>query len=402
MKALQTKTISIVLALSASLSGAATWGYVSYARTHESTDDAYVDGHIINVSPRISGTIAQVLVNDNQYVKKGDLLARLDASDYRVKVEEARAALDYAEKQALAASAGVQALSLTAGAQNFNALSERDNAAASIAIASAKLEQLRSALEAKKSALLALQAQGEEATQDFKRYNELYSQGAVSQQQLDQASTKMAVLNAQSIGAQSEINQVMGSIKEAQAELTRARSGKFKSLGSQASARAAGEQTIVQEKQIDVSKASVEKAQADLKEAELELSYTEIRAPQDGQVGHKAMEVGQSVQAGQSLLAIIDKNVWLTANFKETQVGRMRNGEPVEITVDSYPGQKFHGTVDSVAPASGNKFAMLPADNATGNFTKVVQRIPVKIALTGSLKGELAPGMSCEVSVQVN
>lgn len=399
----QTITALIAVAALATIATSATW--INYSANHESTDDCYVDGHITNVSSRVAGMVQNVYVQDNQPVKAGDLLFSLDPTDYQVKVQQARAALDYAQKQALAARTTVSQVATTAAAQNTTAQSDTAAAQATIKSAQAQVQQAKDAAAQQQTQIDALQAQRANAALDLKRYSELWSQGAVSRQQLDQSKMQSDVLDAQMRGAKNELSQAQGRITQAEATLAQSYAQLKRSQGSVQTAKAAEQQATVQGVNAEVAGASVAQAEASLKQAELDLAYTQVRAPISGRVGRKSVEIGQRLDVGQATMSVIDDHLWLTANFKETQVGRMHQGQKVEIAIDSFPGEKFAGTVDSLSPASGNKFAMLPADNATGNFTKVVQRIPVKILLSplknSQVQAAIAPGMSCEATVDL-
>jgi membrane fusion protein (multidrug efflux system) len=265
------------------LLAAGVWIY-HYAVTYESTDDAFIDAHIIPIAPKVAGQVLKVYVDDNQGVKAGDPLVQIDPADYKAKVEEDRARVAAAEAEAL------------------------------------------------------------RTQDDVTRYEELIRRDEVSKQQLDHA---------------------------------------------RAAARSAA--------------ANADKERATLQQAELNLSYTDIRAPETGNVTHKTVEEGAYVQVGQSLLALVPENAWVTANFKETQLTHMRPGQPVKIKIDAYPDQTFRGHVDSIQAGTGERFSVMPPENATGNYVKVVQRIPVKILIDASVdpKFRLAPGMSVVPTVKV-
>ncbi|WP_338766231.1 HlyD family secretion protein [Massilia sp. METH4] len=308
------------------------------------TENAYVAGHVHPVSARIAGTVTRVLIDDNQYVKAGAVIAELDPSDQRVKVEQIRAQIASAETQVLQADAEVAQV----------------NAQASAAAAQVKQAE----------ALLV------RAKQDAERYGQLFTSQmkAVSKAEVDAA-------NAARASAVADVAARKDSATAAKAQIAAA-----------ASAR-------------DVLKAQIDVLKAQLKEAEQQLSYNTIVAPVSGRVGKRSIEVGQRVSPGQQLAALVQDDVWVTANFKETQLADMHVGQPVHISVDALPGKELTGKVDSFSPASGNQFALLPADNATGNFTKIVQRVPVKITLKPedqkALAGRLVPGMSVIAEVAI-
>ncbi|WBS01893.1 HlyD family secretion protein [Pseudoduganella sp. SL102] len=330
-----------LIAVAAIAGGARMW----YRSAHfVETENAYVAGHVHPVSSRIAGTVTKVLIDDNQYVKAGDVIAELDPFDQRVKVEQIRAQIASAETQVLQADAQV---------------------------AQVKAQASASAAQVKQSQALLVRA-----NQDAERYGQLYTSQmkAVSKAELDAA-------NAGRASAVADLAARKDSAAAAQAQIAAA-----------ASAR-------------DVLKAQIGVLQVQLKEAEQQLAYNRIVAPVSGRVGKRSVEVGQRVSPGQQLTALVQDDVWVTANFKETQLAQMHAGQPVHISVDALPGRELTGRVDSFSPASGNQFALLPADNATGNFTKIVQRVPVKITLDEkdrkALAGRLVPGMSVIAEVAI-
>jgi membrane fusion protein (multidrug efflux system) len=315
------------------------WSYWTVGRFQVSTDDAYVQADNVTIAPKVSGYLSTVLVGDNQMVKAGDLLARIDDRDYRIALDQANA----------------------------------DVAAAEAAIASkqAAIEVQGSTIDSAKATLEVDRANETFAEQENRRYTDLAKTGYGSVQNAQQAASRIAAAEA--------------SIMRDTAALASA------------------------EKQIDLEKAELAQAKAVLAhdqairaQAELNLGYTAITAPADGVVGNRTLRVGQYVQAGTQLMSVVPASeVYVIANYKETQLTDVKPGQLVDIEVDTFPGRVYHGHVDSLAPASGQTFALLPPDNATGNFTKVVQRIPVKILLdrTSEASGDLRPGMSVTPSI---
>ncbi len=317
-----------------------------FATTHESTDDAQVDGHITPISPRIGGFVVTIRVNDNQQVKAGDTLVVLDDRDLRAQVEQKRADL--------------AALIATVGSRGR------------VGQAVAQLDQARAAAAAATATVAQAQANAQKAGNDLERYRALSARNIVSQQQLDAAQAAATASSAQLTAA--ERNAV-----------------------------AAQEQVTAATAALAGSEARVAAARAVLDQAELQLSYTVVTAPVDGVVSKKSVEIGQLVQAGQPLLSVVPlTDVWVTANFKETQIEHIRPGADATIKADAYPDRAFHGNVESLSPATGARFSLLPPDNATGNFTKVVQRIPVRIHLDGQTDPAhlLRPGMSVDVTIR--
>lgn len=402
------KPIAWILAgLGVGAIAAGSFGYPwwRYASTHESTDNATVEGHIHQVSSRINGTVANVLVNDNQQVRKGQLLVKLDPRDYSVKAQQAEAAIQAASRQAQAAQANINFASKNAQANTTQAKGNVQSAIAAISTAQAAVQEAQAGIPAAQADLAQTEANLQKAQADYNRYNSLFEQGAIPRQQLDTAKAAYQVAVAQTKSAQQGIAQAQAKLAQAQEGVTRAQAQLAASKGGLQQAEASGVQTDVNRSQYAAARSQIAQAQANLKDAQLQLSYTNIAAPSDGRIGRKTVEVGQRVQPGQPLLAIVDNQYWVVANFKETQLEDMQPGEPVEVKLDAFPHHTFIGRVDSISPASGAQFALLPPDNATGNFTKIVQRVPVKVVLDSqSIKGfesRIVPGMSADVSVKV-
>jgi membrane fusion protein (multidrug efflux system) len=406
--------------------------YYLYAISHESTDDAFIDGHIISISPRVSGHVARVYVADNQQVAAGDLLVELDPRDFQARLDAARAALDAAEAARRSRDIDVNLTSITSAAgldeakqsvtaaaamvQNAQALaaaakSQQGEAQAQVAFAKAALAQAQ-------AETLAVEAKHQQASLDLKRYREMARSNTISPQQLDHAVTDERMAAADLNAARSKVATQQSLLQRAEAALKAAednvRQAQAQAAARQAqleqtnarltSARSAPAQVAQSSSRAEASKADAEKARAEVEQAALNLSYTKIQAPADGYVTKKNVEPGVFVQVGQSLMAIVPPNVWVTANFKETQLAHMRPGQPVTVSVDTYPDETFHGRVDSIQRGTGSRFSLLPPENATGNFVKVVQRIPVKIVFDRPeelAKYRLVPGMSVVPEVNV-
>lgn len=243
------------------------------------------------------------------------------------------------------------------------------------------------------------------AQADYNRYETLYKQGAIARQQLDTAQAAYTVAEAQKQSALQGVQQAQAKLAQAQEGITSAQAKLAASRGGLQQATASGQQTVVNQSQYEAAQGAIAEAEVSLKAAQLQLSYINITAPSNGRIGKKNVEVGNRVQVGAPLMAIVDTNYWVIANFKETQLNSIKSGQPVEIKFDAFRGRVFSGHVDSISPASGSQFTLLPPDNATGNFTKIVQRIPVKISLDAeSLKGyesQITPGLSAEVTVGI-
>jgi membrane fusion protein, multidrug efflux system len=325
----------------------AVWGVQRYlySRHHVSTDNAQVDGHITLIAPRIAAFVSRVLVDDNQHVSAGDTLVILDDRDIKVRLEQAEADLRAAE-----AAAGTRG---------------------SAGEAKAQFQATRSQAASMEAGVSAAEADYKKAAADLERYRSLAAKKIVPAQQLDAAQAAFEAAAA-----------------------------KLESARRQASA--AGSQVSASGAAVRSADARLAAAQAAVDNARLDLSYARITAPTAGVIARRNAETGALVQPGQSLMSIVpDRDVWVTANLKETQLSNVRVGDSVEFTVDAYPGRKFAGRVESLSPATGARFALLPPDNATGNFTKVVQRVPVKIAVEQSADSThfLRPGMSVDVDI---
>lgn len=389
------------------LIAAGSFGYRwwQYATTHETTDNATVAGHIHQISSRINGTVADVLVSDNQMVQKGQLLVKLDPRDYENKVQQAEAAIETARRQAKAAQVKINLASQNAQGNTTQAQGDVESAIAAIATAKAAVKEAQAGIPAAQAAVTQAQANLQKAQADYNRYNTLFQQGAIPRQQLDTARAAYQVAQAQTSSAQQGVAQAEAKLTQSQESVTRAQAQLAASKGGLQQASASGVQTQVNRSEYEADLGALKQAQASLKDAQLQLSYTNISAPNQGRIGRKVVEVGQRVQPGQPLMAIVNKDYWVVANFKETQLERMQPRQPVEIKLDAFPHHPFIGRVESISPASGSTFALLPPDNATGNFTKIVQRIPVKVVFDPqSIRGyesRIAPGMSAEVSVEL-
>lgn len=392
-----------ILAVSASIFG---YHWLQYVSTHETTDDAYVTGDIHPISSQVSGTIQSIPVNDNQEVRQGQLLIQLDPKDYQAAVQQAQASLQSAIRQAKAAQANISLAFQTATANTTEAQSSIGNAIATIDSANATVNQAKTAIADAQDQLAKAQAQAANANVNRDRYQQLYQTGAVTKQQRDDALTNDQVAQAQLRSAQQGVLDAKAKYQATLDNVNQARAQLADSQGKVQQAQASGQQTQVNRQQYHAAQAQIAAAAAALHQAQINFSYTQVTAPVTGRVGNKTAQVGQRVQPGQPLMAVVSDSKWIIANFNETQLGKIQPGEAVDIRVDAFPNQTFKGIVNSIAPASGSDFSVLPPDNATGNFTKVVQRIPVKITFDpASIRGyenRITQGMSAEITVAVN
>lgn len=341
----------------------------------ESTDDAQIDGHIDPVSARIPGTVVRVLADDNQLVKAGDLLVELDPKDYDVALQRARADLADAMANAAAAHVGVPLTSTTSSGQ--------------LAAATAGLEAAKKEVDAANARVQEAQANYNKAATDLKRYAELVKKDEISQQQYDVAVTAESSARATLEATRAAVASAQGRAAQAQAQAE--------------SAQTVPQQVKVVRERAGAASAEVDRARAALAMAELNLQYTKIVASVSGIVSKRNVEPGQVVQSGQPLFSIVDlDDIWVTANFKETQLKYMRSGQKVKFDVDAY-SREYDGVVESIGGATGARFSLLPPENATGNYVKVVQRIPIRIRINKGQDPEhmLRPGMSVVPTVFV-
>ncbi len=340
--------------------GALWWtaGFVHHALTFEETDDAYVNGHVHQVAPRVAGAVTEVLVDENRDVKAGQALARIDPLEYEIALHRTQAMLAQAKAEA-------------------------GRSRAAVTQANAQVAQMQAQVEQATAQVSRAGSQLDTANTDFNRNNKLYN------------SDQRAI-------AKSEVDTTKGGFDAAQAALNAAKANLD---GVKANVVAAQAQVESAQAALAASQATVAASEAAVRDSERELGYATITAPVDGRVGNKNVELGNRVQVGQALYALVQPDLWVVANFKETQLTRMKAGQPVDVTIDAVGGKTFAGKVDSISPATGAQFALLPPDNATGNFTKVVQRVPVKIVFAaGSVRGyedRLRPGLSAVVNVRV-
>ncbi|MBT1706222.1 HlyD family secretion protein [Chryseosolibacter indicus] len=326
-----------------------------HGQNHEETDDAQVEANISPIIPKVSGYVTKVLVEDNQTVKAGDTLVVLDDRDLAIKVLQAESALETAKANVSSSGAGYETAQQTALSSSFNAQAAEGN----IELARVRLRRAES---------------------DFKRYEELLKTNSITRQQYEQAEAE----------------------RDAAAKQLEVAERQREALLRESSARRS--QSTVSQRNISLAQTVVKEREADLAFAKLQLSYAYIISPANGVISRKNIQVGQLVQAGQSLFALVDeRDKWVVANFKETQLEKMKAGQKVEISVDAFPDETFTGKIESISPATGAKFSLLPPDNASGNFVKVVQRVPVKIVLEKTVhNNSLRAGMNVMVDVHLN
>jgi membrane fusion protein (multidrug efflux system) len=404
--------------------------FLAYASTHQTTDDAQIDADQVAITSKITERVDKILVDTNQEVSKGQLLIQLDSRDEAQRVAQARASADAEDAQARAAQANVDLTRDTQKAQNqqnngsisqaeatiTGAGQQARSADQQIAVAQATLDAARAQLQSSKDAVPGAYQNLQKTQADLRRTQSLVSTGDVAVSQLDAARASYQAALAGYRQAQASVSAASAQVLEAQQRVDAQRYAASSTAAQVAAAQ--GSLTTAQghllesdspyrvpaeQAQAQAAAAQTETAHAQLKTALDQLSYTQIHSPIEGFVGEKNVEIGATVQPGQTLMTIVPANhIYVTANFKETQIGHMHTGQDVDINVDAYSGVKFYGRVQTISPASENKFSLVPAQNATGNFVKVTQRVPVRIVFVDpDPKYPLRPGMSVEASVKV-
>jgi membrane fusion protein (multidrug efflux system) len=364
------------------------------SRKVEDTDDAEVDGHIDPISARINGHVVKVNVEEGQFVKAGSVLVEIDDSDYKLAVERARGDYTDAVASAEAAQLGVPISQVGSSSQIHSAQADVLNAEAGVTAATRQVEEAQ-------ARVVEAEAQAKTANLDQARYETLVVKKEISQQQYDQSVAAATSANATVTASTASVRSSQELVKQAKARLAQAEAA----LGN---ANITPKQVSATQARARAGEGNAVKLHASLGQAELNLSYTRIIAPVDGIVGIRNVQLGQNVQPGQEMLSLVPlKEIWVTADFKETQLEHMWPGQHVEIEVDALGGQKFKGTVTSIGGATGSKFSLLPPENATGNYVKVVQRVPVRIDFDDHEKsdfnqdGRLRPGLSVVPNVRV-
>ena len=379
--------------------GVVAWLVLTAGR--ESTDDAQVDAHVTQIAARVSGTVTRVTVDDNQLVDAGTVLVELDPRDYQVAVERARAELADAEAMAVAAESGVPITTTTAASHVTTARGGVTQAQGGVAVSEKEVDAARARLTTGQARQREAEANAAKAARDVERLRGLLAKDEVAQQQFDATVATADAQKAATDSARSQVAEAEAGIRVAESRLAQAHAGEQQAGAELRTAETGPSQITVTKARASSAEAHAQQARANLSQAELNLQYATVKAPARGVVSKKSINVGQVVQAGQPLLAIVQiDEVWVVANFKETQLKKMRPGQRATIGVDAF-GREFNGKIDSLAGATGARFSLLPPENATGNFVKVVQRVPVKIVLDPGQDPEhlLRPGMSVTPTV---
>ncbi len=363
--------------------------YYVYAVSHESTDDAFIDGHVVAISAKVASYVSRVHIDDNWHVNKGDLLVELDPRDFEARLAQARANVAAPTARHQAAVINVQVVDTTSSGS-------LDQAEAGVQAAQRQVDASRSRQEQARAQVVAAEAEAVRSRTDAVRFEQLLQDRAVSMQERDNAVAASRTAAANLDAAREAEQAAAETLRQAEAQLGQA-------VAQLESAKVAPRQIAYSRAQVEQAKAEIGQAEATVRQAELDLSYTKIVAPESGRITRKSVEPGDYVQVGQTLFSIVPDRMWVVANFKETQLRYMRPGQPARVSVDAYPGKVFKGHVDSIQSGSGAAFSLLPPENATGNYVKVVQRVPVKILIDDPPDPDhvLGPGMSVVPEVTV-
>ncbi len=375
--------------------------YFSYSAVRESTDDAQIDGHIYPVGAMVEGTLTDVLVDNNQFVQAGTVLAHIDPRTYQAALDKAKADLAEAVANEKERRVGVPIVSIDTSTQTTGAEAAVGEQNAKIATAQQQVNAANEKLVTAQARVREAQANAAKADADLVRMKPLVAKEEISKQHYDAIVASAATATASVDSAMSQVHEAQEGVKVAQAMLDQERAHMPEVRARVDATKSGPQQVAAKQAQVESSSATVQVKEALVKQAQIDLDYTIIRAPVSGLVSQRSMEPGQTVGRGQALVAIVPlEDVWVTANFKESQLAKMHPGQSVEVEVDAY-GKTFKAHVDSIAAATGARFSLLPPENATGNYVKVVQRVPVKIVFE---KGEdpnhsLRPGMSVTPTV---
>ena len=383
----------MVIALVFLLAG--NWKTWAGDRVNQSTDDAYVRADLTPLSTKVAGLVASVQVSDYQAVKAGDLLVRLRDEDFRAQVQQAEAAVVASESSLV----NNQRQKDLQDARIMQAETGITAAEAEISAAEAGIEAANSAITNARSAMAGTQADVQRTSLERKRQEALVATESATRQKLEQAVADEERFRAQLSSREAEISSAAAQLASRKADLSRA---KAKLENTRTELEAQKRQRAVLDSQEQVLRADVSVKRAALALAHTNLDYTRIIAPEDGIVGERKVRAGQLVSPGTQVVSLVQRQVWVQANYRENQLRHIREGDPAEVRVDAFPGMVFRGKVGQISPASGSQFALLPPDNATGNFTKVTQRVPVKILLDGGKDdtGHLRPGLSVVATIR--
>ena len=396
------KLLLLIVVVSLVYGGVTLWRYFSI---RESTDDAQIDGHVYPVSARVGGSVVKVLVDNNQYVTAGTVLVEFDTKDYRVALDRARADLAESAATLHVSQTQIPITTTTSGSQLAAAQAGVGVVEAAVNTAEKSVDAARAHLIAAQAKVRENRANEQRAARDLERMKTLVAKEEISRQQYDATVAAAESLRAQVDSAEAQVREAQEGIQVAESQLGQQKAALERARADVEAARTGPQQVDASRAHAESSGAKVKQMEAAVEQTNLNLQYTTIRAPVSGVVSQRNVEVGQVIQPGQPLFAIVPlDDIWITANFKEGELRKMRPGQRAVISVDAFGGRQYEGHVDSIAAATGARFSLLPPENATGNYVKVVQRVPVKIVLD---KGEnsdrlLRPGMSVVPTVFTN
>lgn len=423
-KPIKPKRIILLLVLAAGLGfgGIKLWDYINYSRSHVETDNAYITGHIVPVNSKIGGHVEQIMVDDNQWIKEGDVIVKLEKQDLQVKINQAKANLETAKQDLVTAKLAYdlqQKLSAIDIEQSKRVLAQSQSKRVQVDQTEnenkAGVNSLKAQIASAVSDVKAVETQVKQDQQDYNRNNGLYQQGAINKQTVEDSRTKLDISRSHLASANQKIKQLEEMSKFALERVIGVQQTKIQSSedvnlsqGNLEKAIANASNVRLKFEQVKAQAARVKQAEEALSEINLKLSYTTIKSPVSGLISKKNVEIGQTIGENQSILSIIPlkskKDLWVIANLKETQLNGVSKNEDVEIKVDAYPDLKIKGKVDSIGGGTGSVFSLLPPDNSTGNFTKVVQRVPIKITFddwNDKLASMLRPGLSTTISISL-
>jgi membrane fusion protein, multidrug efflux system len=412
MKSKQILIIGLVL-LGAMIAG---W-YYWRSQAFESTDNAFIDGDIMQISPRVPGQVARVHIRENEHVNEGDLLLELEPADYRARLAEAQGKLEDILAKVAGARSNLSLATEVTGAVVLQARAALEGARGQLEVMKARLQQDDASIQAAQAGAQqaearrsAAETEAGRAEADAERYRALYQKDDVSRQMQDRAASDARATAAIGEAAKQSVAAAIAQLAQAKAARASTLAGLriAEKQVAQAEARlkeaeAGPDQVSARQADVESFRAQAEQQRAAVEQARLNLSYTRLTAPDSGFITRKAVQPGNFIQAGQVLMALVSDRIWVVANFKETQLEHMRPGQPVELKIDAYPGHKLRGRVESIQAGSGARFSLLPPENATGNYVKVVQRVPVKIVFDQPPPADvkLGPGMSVAPRVRV-
>lgn len=375
----------------------------NYSTTFVSTDNAGIEGHTVRISSKVAGTVKNVYIDDNQKVKKGDLLAEIDDSDYQVKYNQAVAKLEAAKEKLKSANINVNLTSITSKSTNEQIKSSVSEARANVVMTEKQIAKAKANLAEANEDINSAKAEFKLAEINYTRYEKLYRKGVVSKQDFDKASTTYQTQQAKLNSANNKALSASSVVQFAYANNDAANKSLEQTLNKFKGSNTVSEQVAISDSQRKIAKAEIKQLESAVVQTKLDLSYTKIYAPQSGTITGKSMECGSYIQIGQPLFTIIPKDRWIIANFKETQITGIKIGQHVNIKVDAYPNKIFKGKVDSIQLSTGAKTSLFPPENAVGSYVKVVQRVPVKIIFDEKISPQytIVPGMSAIPQIKI-